>query len=101
MSFYTLSFVLAGVIPTGRATQRVSMILFFPMIFFTGATIPFEALPSSAQQVGQFLPLTYVISLLRGVWAGGSWTAHGVDVAILLGILVIGVLISAKTFRWE
>ena len=101
MSFYTLSFVLAGVIPTGRATQRVSMILFFPMIFFTGATIPVEALPSSAQQVGQFLPLTYVISLLRGVWAGGSWTAHGLDVAILLGILVIGVLISAKTFRWE
>ncbi len=101
MSFYTLSFVLAGVVPTGRATQRVSTILFFPMIFFTGATIPFEGLPHSAQQIGQFLPLTYVISLLRGVWAGGSWSAHGTDLAVLLSILVIGVAVSAKTVRWE
>ncbi len=101
LSFYTLSFVLAGVISTGRATQRVATMLFFPMIFFTGATIPFEALPSGAQLVGQFLPLTYVISLLRGVWAGDAWGAHLGDVGILVAILVVGLAVSAKTFRWE
>ena len=101
MSFYTLSFVLAGVIPTGRAAQRVGMILFFPMIFFTGATTPFEMLPASAQQIGQFLPLTYVVALLRGMWAGEAWGMHLNEVGILLAMLVVGVIVSAKTFRWE
>ena len=101
MSFYTLSFVLAGAVRTGRATQRVAMIFFFPMLFFTGAVMPVEALPSAARQAGQFLPLTYVISLLRGVWEGSGWSEHLTDVGILLGILVVGLLVSVKTFRWE
>ena len=101
MSFYTLSFVLAGVIPTGRATQRVAMLFFFPMIFFSGAVTPVETLPVSAQNIGQFLPLTYVVALLRGVWEGHGWGAHLTDIGVLVAILIAGVFVSAKTFRWE
>ncbi len=101
LSFYTLSFLLASIFPTARATQRVAMMLFFPMLFLSGAAIPFEALPPNVQQWATLLPLTHVVSLLRGIWAGHGLGAHLPEIGILLGILAAGALISAKTFRWE
>jgi hypothetical protein len=38
---------------------------------------------------------------MRGLWIGESLGQHITEVAILLGILVTGILISAKIFRWE
>ena len=40
-------------------------------------------------------------NLLRGLWSGEAWSAHLVDVAVLFGMLLLGILISVKTFRWE
>ncbi len=100
-SFYTVSFVLASVLPTAQATQRVAMMLFFPMIFLTGAAIPIEALPPTIQQYAVVLPITHVVSLLRGVWAGQGLGAHATELAILVGILIVGVLITTRKFRWE
>jgi ABC-2 type transport system permease protein len=47
------------------------------------------------------LPLTHVVTLLRGLWAGGSWGDYEKEVIILVGIAVLCTSISAKTFRWE
>ena len=47
------------------------------------------------------LPLTYAVSLLRGIWRGDGWLAHGSDVAVLVATLVVGVVVSNKVFRWE
>jgi len=45
--------------------------------------------------------MTHVTTLMRGLWIGESLAEHLTEVAILLGILVAGILISAKIFRWE
>ena len=37
----------------------------------------------------------------RGLWVGNGWDEHFKEVAILAAILVVGVFVSAKTFRWE
>jgi len=46
-------------------------------------------------------PMTHVTTLMRALWMGESPSQHLTDVAVLLGILVAGILISAKIFRWE
>ncbi|MCD6400962.1 MAG: hypothetical protein J7L73_03445 [Anaerolineales bacterium] len=48
-----------------------------------------------------FLPLTHVVTLLRDLWTDEPWIQHITEVAILASLLVGGVLLSAKTFRWE
>jgi ABC-2 type transport system permease protein len=58
-------------------------------------------LPAAVQKISSFLPLTYVVNLLRGLWIGESWGTHLLDVGVLVGMLVSGIIISAKTFRWE
>ncbi len=101
LSFFALGFVLAGVTPTARSANIVALVLFYPMLFLTGATIPLEVLPETIRRYAQILPLTHVVTLLRGLWVGDAWGQHLTEVAVLTGILVVGVAVSAKTFRWE
>ena len=101
LSFFALGFVLASLIPTARTAQAVAMVLVYPMIFLSGATIPLEILPETIRHYAQILPLTHVVTLLRGLWIGDGWVEHLTEVVILAAILVTGVIVSAKTFRWE
>ncbi|MGH7598319.1 MAG: ABC transporter permease [bacterium] len=101
ISFFALGFVIAGLMPTARTAQVVSMVLFYPMLFLSGAAIPSEVMPETIQQYAKALPLTHVVSLLRGLWIGESWGQHLTEVGVLVAMTVIGVMISAKTFRWE
>jgi len=101
LSFFALGFVLASLIPTARTAQAVAMVLVYPMIFLSGATIPLEILPETIRHYAQILPLTHVVTLLRGLWVGEGWVEHFTEVVILATIMMAGVIVSAKTFRWE
>jgi len=101
LSFYGLGFILAGLMPTARTAQIVGMVLLYPMLFLSGAGFPRELLPPAIQNISKFLPLTYVVNLLRGLWIGESWEKHIVNVAVLVGLLVFGVVVSSLTFKWE
>jgi ABC-2 type transport system permease protein len=101
LSFFALGFVVAGIAPTTRTASALVMVLFYPMMFLSGATMPRENLPEAVRRFGQVLPLTHVVNLLRGLWIGESWGRHLTEVAVLVGMLVVGVVVSAKTFRWE
>lgn len=101
LSFFAIGFILAGLMPTARTAQVVGMVLLYPMLFLSGAGFPRELLPEAIKKVSTFLPLTYVVNLLRGLWIGETWGQHTTEVLVLAAMLVAGVLISAKTFRWE
>jgi ABC-2 type transport system permease protein len=77
------------------------MVLLYPMLFLSGAGFPRELLPEAIKKVSTFLPLTYVVNLLRGLWIGETWGQHLLDVGVLVVMLVVGVLVSVKLFRWE
>ena len=101
LSFFGIGFILAGIMPTARTAQIVAMVLLYPMLILSGAAWPRELMPATVQQVSAFLPLTYVVNLLRGLWAGAPWGNHLLDVGVLAGMLLLGIVISTKTFRWE
>jgi ABC-2 type transport system permease protein len=101
LSFFGLGFILAGIMPTARTAQIVGLVLLYPMLFLSGAGFPRELLPEAIKKVSTFLPLTYVVNLLRGLWVGEAWSSHLLDAGVLAGMLIIGVVVSAMTFRWE
>lgn len=101
LSFFAIGFVLAGLMPSARTAQVVGMAFLYPMLFLSGAGLPRELLPETIRRVSAFLPLTYVVDLLRGLWIGESWGQQSVAVIVLLAILVVGVGISFLTFKWE
>jgi len=101
LSFFGLGFILASLMRTARTAQIVGMVLLYPMLFLSGAGFPRELLPEAIKKVSTFLPLTYVVNLLRGLWVGETWSQHITDVIVLAVMLVVGVIVSVKFFRWE
>jgi ABC-2 type transport system permease protein len=101
LSFFSLGFIIAGLAPTARVAQVVGMVIFYPMLFLSGAGFPSEVFPETIRSLSKFLPLTHVVTLLEGLWFGELWNAHLMEVVVLGGMLIVGVVVATRTFRWE
>jgi ABC-2 type transport system permease protein len=101
LSFFSLGYLIASLVPTARMAQAVGMVIFFPMMFLSGAGMPLQLLPEGLQKVSDFLPLSYVVQLIQGLWFGDAWSKLWMPTLVLVGILVIGTVVSTKVFRWE
>lgn len=101
MCILALGFVIASLVPTARFAQPAGAMLLYPMLGLSGLFVPIDALPAALQGVARVLPLTYVVSLLRGIWRGEGWLAHGGDVAMLVVLSLLCAAASSRVFRWE
>lgn len=101
LSFFAFGFLIASFSPTARVAQTTGMIIAFPMMFLSGAALPLEILSDKIGNFINYLPLTHVVKLMRGLWYGSSWGTHAINILVLLGLLIVGSLVSIKTFRWE
>jgi ABC-2 type transport system permease protein len=101
LSMFSIGYLIASIAPSARSAQVIGMVIFYPMMFLSGAGIPLEVMPASVQRISNFLPLTYVVTLLRGLWFGGTWDEYLLEVAVLAGVLVVCTALAARFFRWE
>jgi ABC-2 type transport system permease protein len=101
LAILSMGFVIASLVPTARFAQPIGAVIFYPMIALSGLFVPLEVLPGGLQMLARMLPLTYVVSLLRGIWTGGAWTAHLGDLAALAIVGVVCLVISSRVFRWQ
>ena len=101
LSILSVGFVVASIVPTARFAQPVAALIFYPMIGLSGLFVPVEALPAGLRIIARLLPMTYIVSLLSGIWTGESWFAHLGDLAALAIAGAIFVALSARVFRWE
>ncbi len=101
LAMFSIGYLIASLAPNARAAQVISMVIFYPMMFLSGAGMPLELLPATIRRIADFLPLTYPVRLLRGLWFGGTWSEHWLEVAVLGGILVLCTALASRLFRWE
>jgi ABC-2 type transport system permease protein len=101
LSILAVGFIIASIIPTARFAQPIGAVVFYPMIGFSGLFFPISSLSPGLRVLARILPLGYSASLLQGIWAGDSWSAHSLDITALALVFVIGVAVTSKIFRWE
>jgi ABC-2 type transport system permease protein len=101
VSLLAIGFVVASLVPTARFAQPVGGLLLYPLIGVSGLFVPFHKLPPVLQAIGAVSPLTYAVSLLRGILLGDSWMAHTWDLAALAAIVAASAVVSSRVFRWE
>lgn len=101
LAFLSLGFVIAAIVPTARFAQPIATLILYPMFGLCGLFVPIEVLPPALQAVSRVVPLTYIVSLLRGVWNGEGWGNHLGDLAALGLMFAIFTAASARVFRWE
>ena len=100
-SILSIGFVIASIVPTARFAQPIGALVLYPMLALSGIFVPVNALPPVLRHVARALPLTYVVSLLQGIWRGDGWIAHMGDVGALVLVFVVCVALSSRVFRWE
>ena len=100
-AIFSLGMMIASVSGNIKTANLLCTFFYFPMLFLSGATIPFEIMPSGLQKVSSFMPLTQGIILLKNVSLAEPETDWIKPVIILSLTAIAGIIISAKTFRWE
>jgi ABC-2 type transport system permease protein len=99
-SILTMGFVVASLVPVGRFAQPVGALIFYPMLVICGLFFPVEQLTPTLRAIARVLPLTYAVTLMKGIWRGDGWLAHGTDMAALALTMAICLAVSARWFRW-
>lgn len=101
ISIFAIGLVIAS---TARDVKRAGMIaslVYFPMLIFSGTTVPFPVFPEIIQRAAVMLPLRHGIQLLTAASNGTPLAPLGVHAFVLAGIAVVGIAVSVKTFRWD
>lgn len=101
VSMFSIGLLMASLCKTIKSVNAVTSLVYFPMLFLSGATIPYELFPRGLQKVADVLPLTQGIKLMKAVSMGAALEDVWKIVVMLVGITVICTVISVKTFRWE
>jgi ABC-2 type transport system permease protein len=100
-SMYGFGMLIASVCKSVKIANLVCTLVYFPMLFLSGATIPFSILPKVIQYVSNILPLTQGIKLLRGSSLGLENTTLIIPLLVMTISTVITVALSIKLFKWE
>ncbi|HEX2946964.1 MAG TPA: ABC transporter permease [Clostridia bacterium] len=101
LAIFGIGMMLASVAPDLKTANMLCSLVYFPMLLFSGATIPYEIMPSGVQKVMDFLPLTQGIKLLKAVSLGAVTDHLLFQILLMAAFAVVCTAISIKFFKWE
>ncbi|MBC2398680.1 ABC transporter permease [Clostridium tetanomorphum] len=101
LSMFSIGMMVGGVSPNMKIASVIASILYFPMLIFSGATLPYEVMPSALQKVADLLPLTQGIKLLKATSLGLPITDVLFSIIVMAVLAVICIGIAIRFFKWE
>lgn len=80
--------------------MQMSMMFFLPNILLSGFMFPFAGMPVWAQWIGEALPLTHYVRIVRAIMLKGS-TLHNLqyEAIALAGLMLVAMAIAVTRFR--
>jgi ABC-2 type transport system permease protein len=79
---------------------QMSMMFFLPNILLSGFMFPFAGMPRWAQWIGEALPLTHYLRIVRAIMLKGSTLSDlSFDAWALAGLMLIAMAIAITRFR--
>jgi ABC-2 type transport system permease protein len=85
-----------------RTAPGIANLLFFPLMFLSGSAMPFAVLPEGVKRFARLLPTTYLVDTYSSVIVRGEGLIPiAGSLAVLLGVGVVGVVLTSMLFRWE
>lgn len=95
-----LGLMFSTVAKTQQQAMQMSVFFLLPSLLLSGFMFPFEAMPRAAQWLGEALPLTHFLRIVRGITLKGATFAdlRGELVALLV---ILGVLVAMSSLRFR
>jgi ABC-2 type transport system permease protein len=83
-----------------RQAMQMGMFFFLPNILLSGYMFPFRGMPNWAQDIGECLPLTHFLRIVRGILLKGNGIAEiAPDLWPIALFLVVMLTIGIKRYR--
>ncbi|MGZ3425229.1 MAG: ABC transporter permease, partial [Polyangia bacterium] len=85
---------------TQAEAQQMAQMFLLPSIFLSGYIFPFEGLPWPLQAIGEILPATHMVSIMRGVMLRNAGPAELLPHVLALALIsTVLVALSVRSFR--
>jgi ABC-2 type transport system permease protein len=96
----TLGLLISTIAQTQFQAMQLMVFVFLPSILLSGFMFPFDGMPRAAQLIGELLPLTHFLRLVRGIVVRGATIAEvQADVWPLVAFFVVMLALAIQRFR--
>ena len=101
ISMFSIGIMVGGISKDSKTAGVIASVLYFPMLIFSGATIPYEVMPNIMKNIVDVFPLTQGIKILKSAILGQSVENIIIPIVIMLIITAICSVVAIKCFKWE
>jgi ABC-2 type transport system permease protein len=102
VAFAAMGLIVASVTNTMQETQVLNQLIWLPLIFLSGATMPLPYLPHLAQKFALFLPATYLVwGLQSATFFNAPVSSIWIEAVSLACWGLLAFFVATQLFRWE
>ena len=101
VSTLSIGMMVGGIAKNSKSASVIACILYFPMLIFSGATLPFEVMPEVMQKIVSIFPMAQGIQLMKSTFLGLPIDNIGLPIIVMSAVTIICTGIAVKFFKWE
>ncbi len=96
----SIGYTFSTIVQNQLQAMQMSMMFFLPSILLSGFMFPFAGMPVWAQYLGEALPLTHYIRIVRAIMLKGAAPSNlQYDTIALIALMLIAMTIAVTRFR--
>lgn len=100
-STLSIGLMVGGIAKNTKSAGVIASLLYFPMLLFSGATLPLEVMPDLMQEIVSLSPMTQGIQLMKAAYLGLNGGIGLIPILSTGAVTVICTVIAIKFFKWE
>lgn len=101
ISTLSVGTLVGGVAKDTKQASVIACILYFPMLVFSGTTLPLEIMPRAMQKLISVFPLTQGVTMMKDAFLGVHAGSYLLPVGVMAALTALCTLLSVRFFRWE
>ncbi|MCA6112266.1 ABC transporter permease [Bradyrhizobium cenepequi] len=96
----SIGYTFSTIVQNQLQAMQLSMMFFLPSILLSGFMFPFAGMPLWAQYLGEGLPLTHYVRIVRAIMLKGAGLANlQYDTIALIVLMLVAMTIAVTRFR--
>lgn len=96
----SIGYTISTVVQNQLQAMQMSMMFFLPSILLSGFMFPFAGMPTWAQYLGECLPLTHYLRIVRAIMLKGATMQNlRFDAMALAVLMLVAMIIAVTRFR--
>lgn len=97
----SIGIIIASLVNGFQATLSISLMIYFILLFLSGATVPLPLFPESFQFfIKTYIPFSRMVMLLQNIWLANTSNIQ-TNLLITSIFLLLSFILAIKLFKWK